>query len=84
MQQLQLELADAREKSGSYSQINSKDASEVGQSNGSLLEVNGNGTPGENSASLLNGNVEGASSFVPGGNMPTQVSVFILDFAQFL
>ncbi|XP_022878465.1 uncharacterized protein LOC111396290 isoform X3 [Olea europaea var. sylvestris] len=81
MQQLQLELADAREKSGSYSQINSKDASEVGQSNGSLLEVNGNGTPGENSASLLNGNVEVASSFVPGGNMPTQTDAHAVPFA---
>ncbi|KAL2558812.1 hypothetical protein Fot_03551 [Forsythia ovata] len=88
MQQLQLELADAREKSGSYSdashisQINSKDASEVGQSNGNQLEVNGNGTPSENSGSLQNGNVEGtSSSFVPGGSTSTQTDAHGVPFA---
>ncbi|CAA2999451.1 Hypothetical predicted protein [Olea europaea subsp. europaea] len=87
IQQLQLELADAREKSGSYSdashisQINPKDASEAGQSNGSQLEVKGNGTPSENSGSVQNGNVEGTPSFVPGVNTSMQTDVHGVPFA---
>lgn len=75
IQQLQFELADVREKSGSnldgshISQTNLKDASEFGQSNGSQLDVNGNGSPSANSGSLQNGNAESVS----GENTSTQV-----------
>ncbi|KZV31010.1 cingulin [Dorcoceras hygrometricum] len=70
IQQLQLELADARERGGSYSdgsqvsQTNSKDVP-VGQSNGGQLE--GNGLPSENSGSQLNGNSENVLSVASGG-----------------
>ncbi|KAG8390448.1 hypothetical protein BUALT_Bualt01G0084400 [Buddleja alternifolia] len=78
IQQLQLELADVREKSGSVvdgshvAQTNLKDSSELGQSNGSELEVNGNKSPNANSSSMQNGNSESASSFASGGNTSTQ------------
>ncbi|KAL0382469.1 UNVERIFIED_CONTAM: hypothetical protein Scaly_0534200 [Sesamum calycinum] len=74
IQQLQLELASLREKSGSNldgshaSQTNLKDASELGQSNDTQVEVNGNGSPGGNTGGLQNGNSEIAS----GGNPSTQ------------
>lgn len=68
IQQLQLELADARERSGTYSeeqrtsQTNSKDVSHFGQSNGTQLEGSGSGTLGGNSGAILNGNSEGNTS----------------------
>ncbi|KAK4403703.1 hypothetical protein Sango_0738900 [Sesamum angolense] len=74
IQQLQLELVSLREKSGSNldgshaSQTNLKDASELGQSNDTQVEVNGNGSPGGNTGGLQNGNSEIAS----GGNPSTQ------------
>ncbi|KAL0358840.1 UNVERIFIED_CONTAM: hypothetical protein Sangu_0733400 [Sesamum angustifolium] len=74
IQQLQLELASLREKSGSNldgshaSQTNLKDASELGQSNDTQVEVNGNGSPGGNTGGLQSGNSEIAS----GGNPSTQ------------
>ncbi|KAK4436189.1 hypothetical protein Salat_0782600 [Sesamum alatum] len=74
LQQLQLELASLREKNGSNldgshaSQTNLKDASELGQSNGTQLEVNGNGSPVGNDGGLQNGNSEIAS----GGNTSKQ------------
>ncbi|XP_073142179.1 uncharacterized protein [Henckelia pumila] len=75
IQQLQLELADARERSGSYSdgsqvsQTNSKDVP-IGQNNGGQLE--GNGLPSENSGSTLNGNSENVLSSASGGHSSTQ------------
>lgn len=78
IQQLQLELADVRERSGTYSdesrtaQTNLKDASHFGQSNGSHLEVNGGGAPAGNSAGIPNGNGENVSSFNSTGNTSTQ------------
>ncbi|XP_059304473.1 uncharacterized protein LOC132056342 isoform X5 [Lycium ferocissimum] len=76
MQQLQLELAEAR--GGTYSDgsqvsnLNSKDASHLGQSNGSQLNASGSSTPGESSIGLQNGNVENAPSFASTGNVSTQ------------
>ncbi|XP_075108005.1 uncharacterized protein LOC107761715 isoform X1 [Nicotiana tabacum] len=76
MQQLQLELAEAR--GGTYSdgsqvsKLNSKDASHLGQSNGSQLNASGSSTPGENTMGLQNGNVENAPSFTSTGNVSTQ------------
>ncbi|KAF5960178.1 hypothetical protein HYC85_001387 [Camellia sinensis] len=80
VQQLQVEQADAREKSGTYpdeshvSQTNSKDASQFGQNDGNQLDVNGIVTPSANSGVLPNGNVENVSSFVSTGNASTQAS----------
>ncbi|KAG5617338.1 hypothetical protein H5410_017162 [Solanum commersonii] len=76
MQQLQLELAEAR--GGTYSEgsqvsnLNSKDASHLGQSNGSQLNASGSSTPGESSIGLQNGTVEIAPSFASTGHVSTQ------------
>ncbi|KAG2701362.1 hypothetical protein I3843_06G037200 [Carya illinoinensis] len=74
IQQLQLELTDARERSGTYgdesglSQKNSKDVSQFGQGNGNELDADGGGTSGGNSGVLSSGNSGSASS----GNPSTQ------------
>ncbi|KAK6129383.1 hypothetical protein DH2020_036899 [Rehmannia glutinosa] len=74
IQQLQLELADVREKSGSNldgshtSQTNLENASELGKSNVSQLEVNGNASESANSGVIQSGNSDGGS----GGNTSTQ------------
>nr|POF03206.1 hypothetical protein CFP56_42501 [Quercus suber] len=85
IQQLQLELADARERSGIYSdesrisQTNSKDVSQFGQSNGNQLDANGGGgTSGGNSGVLPNGNSDNVSSFASTGNAPAQVTFLSL------
>lgn len=76
MQQLQLELAEAR--GGTYSDgsqvsnLNSKDATHLGQSNGSHLNASGSSTPGESSIGLQNGNVENAPSFASTRSVSTQ------------
>ncbi|XP_011075909.1 uncharacterized protein LOC105160290 isoform X2 [Sesamum indicum] len=73
IQQLQLELADIREKSGSHSDgshashANSNDASRIGHINGSQSEVNDNNPPSVNSGNLQNGNSE-----TSGGSTLTQ------------
>ncbi|KAG7980416.1 hypothetical protein I3843_05G181600 [Carya illinoinensis] len=78
MQQLQLELADARERSGTYndepglSQTKSKDVSQFDQSNGIQLDANGGGTLSGNSAVLPNGNSGNVSSFASTGNSSAQ------------
>ncbi|XP_057479592.1 uncharacterized protein LOC130766879 isoform X2 [Actinidia eriantha] len=78
VQQLQLELADAREKCGTYpdeshvSQTISKDASQIGQNNGNQLDANGSSIPVANSGSLPNGSPENVSSFVSAGNGSAQ------------
>ncbi|KAL7003676.1 hypothetical protein U1Q18_004825 [Sarracenia purpurea var. burkii] len=78
IQQLQLELTDARERSGTYpdeshvSQTNSKNASQFGQSNGIQQNINGIIMPSVNSVGLPNGNAENVSSFVSTGNASTQ------------
>lgn len=75
IQQIQLELADAREKTGSsvdgssIPQKNTNDASEFGQSNGRQQDVNGNGLHSADNGSLQNGDSENVS----GGNTSTQV-----------
>ncbi|KDP26184.1 hypothetical protein JCGZ_22852 [Jatropha curcas] len=68
MQQLHLELADARERSGSYpdeshvSQKSSKDLSKFGQNNGSQLDVNVSGATSANNGAIPNGNADNASN----------------------
>ncbi|XP_022995577.1 uncharacterized protein LOC111491065 isoform X9 [Cucurbita maxima] len=65
LQQLQLELADARERNGTYneesniSQTNSKDVSQYGQTNNQLGGAASNG----NNGALSNGNAENVPSF---------------------
>lgn len=84
IQQLQLELADARERSGTYpdethiSQTNSKDSSQFGQNNGNQLDVNGSIMPSTNSGGLPTGNSENVSSFVSTGNASTEVECVLL------
>uniref|UniRef100_A0A6P3ZJJ5 uncharacterized protein LOC107414965 isoform X1 n=1 Tax=Ziziphus jujuba TaxID=326968 RepID=A0A6P3ZJJ5_ZIZJJ len=79
IQQLQLELADARERSGTFtdesriSQENSKDVSQFSQTNGSQLDMNGCGTSGGSTGALPNGNSDNISSFVSAGNASTQI-----------
>ncbi|KAL8551035.1 hypothetical protein ACS0TY_000207 [Phlomoides rotata] len=72
-QQLQLEIADAREKSGNHSDVsrvshtNSIDASQLGHVNDSQLEVNDPKSTSANTDSLQNGNSESS-----GGGTLTQ------------
>lgn len=64
IQQLQLELVDAREKSGiqldesHVSHANSNDVSQVRHANGSPLEVNDSNLPKPDIGNLQNGNSE--------------------------
>ncbi|KAL8519588.1 hypothetical protein ACS0TY_010505 [Phlomoides rotata] len=73
IQQLQLELADVREKSGSnldgshLAQTNLKDASELGHNNGSDMDVNGS-----IQTSAYDGGVHGNSESASGVNASTQ------------
>lgn len=76
IQQLQLELADARERSGTYTdesriaQSNSKDASQFGQNNGNQLDMN---TSSGNTGAIPNGNSDDVQSFPSPGNASTQI-----------
>ncbi|XP_022974326.1 nipped-B-like protein B isoform X1 [Cucurbita maxima] len=76
LQQLQLELADARERSGTYndesniSQTNSKDVPQYGQTNSNQL--GGAASTGNNGA-LSSGNSENVPSFNLTGNSSIQV-----------
>ncbi|CAK9158229.1 unnamed protein product [Ilex paraguariensis] len=78
IQQLQLELADARGRNGTYSddskvsQTNSKEVSQYAQGNGSRLEASGTGAPNENLGGLSNGNALDSSSLVSPGSASTQ------------
>lgn len=78
LQQLQLELADVREKSGSNlncsqtSQKKLNNASEL-NSNGCHLDVNGDASQNANSGDLQNGNSDSGS----GVNTLAQVKHFI-------
>ncbi|XP_041993146.1 uncharacterized protein LOC121743839 isoform X3 [Salvia splendens] len=73
VQQLQLEMADSREKSGNQSDVfhvlrtNSNDVSRLEHANGIQLEVNGRNSPTVNTDSLENGNSE-----TSGGSTGTQ------------
>ncbi|XP_047969951.1 uncharacterized protein LOC125213440 isoform X3 [Salvia hispanica] len=73
VQQLQLEMADSREKSGNQSDAshvlhtNSNDASRLEHANGIQLEVNDRNSPNVNTGSLENGNSE-----TSGGTTVTQ------------
>ena len=83
MQQLQHELTDARERSGTYndeqrvSQTNSQDVSQLGPNNGGQLDVNGSGTSSGNSGVLPNGNADTVPSFVSTANASSQVRVLV-------
>ncbi|KAL1557730.1 hypothetical protein AAHA92_08276 [Salvia divinorum] len=73
VQQLQLEMTDSREKSGSQSDVshvlhtNSNDASRLEHANGIQLEVNDRNSPTVNTGGLGNGNSE-----TSGGSSLTQ------------
>ncbi|CAJ1974456.1 unnamed protein product [Sphenostylis stenocarpa] len=79
IQQLQLELADARERSGTYnddsrmSQINSKNnATQFGHENGSQFDLNGSNTSGGNNGLLPNENTDNGAPFASTGNASIQ------------
>ncbi|XP_059628955.1 uncharacterized protein LOC132271552 isoform X2 [Cornus florida] len=80
IQQLQIELANARERIGictdesHVSQENLKDVSQFGQNNGSRLDVNGNGTPDGSSGVFQHKNTENISSFVSAGTASNQTN----------
>ncbi|KAL9254842.1 hypothetical protein AKJ16_DCAP11311 [Drosera capensis] len=80
IQQLQLELADARGKSGRYndeqqiSQTNSVDVSHFVPNTGTHHEVDGASSPTESAGSLQNGNSDKAQSFVSTGNGVVQTN----------
>jgi hypothetical protein len=80
IQQIHLELADARERSGTYngeshlSQTNSKDVSQFVQSNGNQLDGNRGGTSGGNAGALSNGSSDNVSSYASTDNASTQVN----------
>ncbi|XWS61401.1 hypothetical protein CRYUN_Cryun07bG0123100 [Craigia yunnanensis] len=68
--QLQLELADARERNGSYtdeshiSQANSKDLSQFGQNNVNQVDSNGSGATNANTGVISNGASDNVQSFL--------------------
>lgn len=83
IQQLQLELADARERSGAYnddsrmSQTSSnKNASQFGQDNGNQFDVNGGISSGGNNGLLPNENSDNVPPFASSGNASAQVRCF--------
>ncbi|PON81202.1 RNA polymerase II degradation factor [Trema orientale] len=79
IQQLQIELADARERSGTFtdetriSQENSKDVSQFGQNDGNQLEMSGGGTSSGSNVALPNGNSDNVTSYASTGNASSQV-----------
>ncbi|KAG4133845.1 hypothetical protein ERO13_D08G115200v2 [Gossypium hirsutum] len=74
--QLQLELADVRERNGSYtdgshmSQTKSKDLSQFGQTNGKQVDSNGSGATNANTGIISNGASDNVQTFVSPGNAP--------------
>ncbi|XP_022763167.1 uncharacterized protein LOC111308796 isoform X4 [Durio zibethinus] len=76
--QLQLELADARERNDSYtdeshiSQANSKDLSQFGKNNGNQVDSNGSGATNANAGVISNGASDNVQSFASAGNATTQ------------
>ncbi|KAL2339563.1 hypothetical protein Fmac_007503 [Flemingia macrophylla] len=79
IQQLQLELADARERNGSYNddsrmpQMNSKNnATQFGQENGSQYDLNGGNASGGNNGLLPSETTDNGPSFGSTGNASIQ------------
>ncbi|XVE64473.1 hypothetical protein DITRI_Ditri07aG0103600 [Diplodiscus trichospermus] len=76
--QLQLELADARERNGSHtdeshiSKANSKDLSQFGKTNGNQVDSNGSGSANANAGIISNGVSDNVQSFASAGNGETQ------------
>lgn len=80
IQQLQLELAGIRGKSGAYNsepsipQSTSSDGSQVGPNSVNNVEANGAGTSNVSSGGLQNGNSENSQPFAPLGSASTQAN----------
>ncbi|XP_077239559.1 uncharacterized protein LOC143880434 isoform X4 [Tasmannia lanceolata] len=78
IQHLQLELGEARERSGIYNDdsrsahANSKDVSPYVQNKGNQFNVNEGGTLNTNSGILPNGNIDKVPAFVSDYNAPTK------------
>lgn len=79
--QLQLELADVRERNGSYtdesqmSQTKSKDLSQFGQTNGKQVDSNGSCATNANTGIISNGASDNVQTFVSPGNAPNPVKL---------
>ncbi|XVF12744.1 hypothetical protein REPUB_Repub08aG0145900 [Reevesia pubescens] len=75
--QLQLELADIRERNGTFtdeshiSQANSKDLYQFGQNNGNQVDSNGSDATNTNTGAISNGASDNVQSFASAGNAPT-------------
>lgn len=83
IQQLQLELADARERSGTYnddariSQINSKtNVAQYGHENGNQYDLSGANASGGNNGILTNESSDNGPPFSTPGNSSIQVRFF--------
>ncbi|KAL8160383.1 hypothetical protein V2J09_001920 [Rumex salicifolius] len=80
VQQLQLELSEAREKKGTYgdeshvSIAKSSDMPQHEQTNGNHLEANESGSSSANSASASHGNSENTHSIASSGNASAQAN----------
>ncbi|QHO16223.1 uncharacterized protein [Arachis hypogaea] len=79
IQQLQLELADARERSGTYhedsqmSQMNSKkNVTQFGQENGNQFDLNGSNASGGNNGLIPNESSDNIPPFASSGNASVQ------------
>ncbi|XP_058786706.1 uncharacterized protein LOC131661257 isoform X3 [Vicia villosa] len=79
IQQLQIELADARERTGTYnddsriSQISSKsNVAQYGQENGNQLDLNGGNASGGNTGLITNENSDNGPPFSTSGNPSVQ------------
>lgn len=90
VQQLQLELAEARERNGTFtdesriSQENSKDVPQYGQNDGNQLEMNGGGMSTGSNVALPNGKSDSVASFTSTGNASSQVIFLSLSFSFFI
>uniref|UniRef100_A0A2P2L3Z6 Uncharacterized protein LOC8262233 isoform X1 n=1 Tax=Rhizophora mucronata TaxID=61149 RepID=A0A2P2L3Z6_RHIMU len=80
VQQLQLELADARERNGPYtdesqmSGTKSGDVPKFSEDNGNQLNVNGSNAESADNGAMPNGNVDNISSFASTGNSSNQMN----------
>ncbi|PIA48790.1 hypothetical protein AQUCO_01300014v1 [Aquilegia coerulea] len=78
IQQLQLELAEARQRSGIYTdessidRANSEEASSFGQTKGTQFTVNEDGTISSNPRVVPNGNLDDYQPFAAFGNAPVK------------
>ncbi|CAN1251065.1 hypothetical protein LINPERPRIM_LOCUS7609 [Linum perenne] len=80
IQQLQMELTDARDRTGSYSdesrlsQTHSSDATKFGQNAGNQVDANGSGVSGGNNGVHSNGSADSVTTYASSGNASSQAN----------